>query len=92
MIHYLLRFAIDERFIISRIIYLSYLCSVKNQKIVTIMIYSNITPQLLIEETYNYYGLKAELSVAKEFISRHISATPGIFYEWIKGETKDKLF
>lgn len=58
----------------------------------TIMIYSSITPDHLIEETYNYYGLKAELSAAKEFISRNMSATPGSFYDWIMSKAKDKLF
>lgn len=43
----------------------------------------NITPQLLIEQTQNFYGLKAELSAAVEFLNRAVGATPGSFYDWV---------
>lgn len=56
------------------------------------MIYSSITPQILIEETHNYYGLKAELAMATDYISHNVSVTPGSFYEWIISKTKDRLF
>lgn len=43
----------------------------------------DITAQNLIEETYNYYGLKASLKLAVEFIEQFHCATPGSFYEWV---------
>lgn len=39
--------------------------------------------QLLVDDTQNYYGLKADISAAVEFITRNITATPGAFYDWI---------
>lgn len=63
----------------------------KTKTIIT-MIYSSITPQTLIEETHNYYGLKAELAMAIDYISHNVSVTPGSFYEWIMTKTKDRLF
>lgn len=42
-----------------------------------------LTPLMLIEETHNYYGLKADLSAAIDFISRNAPATPGAFYDWV---------
>lgn len=42
-----------------------------------------LTPLMLIEETYNYYGLKADLSAAIDFVSRNAPATPGAFYDWV---------
>ncbi len=49
------------------------------------------TPQMLIEQTQNYYGLKADLSAAIEFISQHVPATPGAFYDWITKKNKNIL-
>lgn len=43
----------------------------------------DVTPQALIEQTYNYYGLKADLAAAAEFIKLFVCATPGGFYEWL---------
>lgn len=45
--------------------------------------YIDITPETLIEETYNYYGIKAELEAAIEFLSHQVHATPSSFMEWI---------
>lgn len=56
------------------------------------MFYTSITPQILIDETHNYYGLKAELSAAIEFISHNVSATPGSFYEWVMKKTNPSLY
>ncbi len=43
-----------------------------------------LTPSMLIEETYNYYGIKADLSAAIDFVNQHASVTPGAFYDWMK--------
>ncbi len=43
----------------------------------------NLTPQMLIEQTQNFYGLKADIAAAIEFIDHCVSATPGSFYEWV---------
>lgn len=52
-----------------------------------------INPQLLIEETYNFYGLKASLAAATEFIKQFGSATPGSFYDWVhKAEKSSSLW
>lgn len=48
----------------------------------------NITPQILIEETYNYYGKKASLPMAVEFIDQFGCATPGRFFDWICNQDK----
>ena len=42
-----------------------------------------ISPQSLIELTYNFYGLKADLSSAVEFLQRNVLGTPGAFYDWM---------
>lgn len=42
-----------------------------------------ITPQSLIELTYNFYGLKADLSAAAEFLRRNVLGTPGAFVDWM---------
>ncbi len=47
------------------------------------------TPQMLIEQTQNYYGLKVDLSLAMEYISQHVHVTPGAFYEWITKKNKN---
>lgn len=52
----------------------------------------NITPQLLIEQTYNFYGFKADLSSAVEFINRVVSATPGSFYDWVMKQQSSSLW
>lgn len=41
------------------------------------------TPQLLIEQTQNFYGLKADIAAATEFLKLVVGATPGSFYEWV---------
>jgi len=51
----------------------------------------NNNPQMLIEQTQNYYGLKADLTAAMEFISQHVQATPGAFYDWIMKKNKHIL-
>lgn len=42
-----------------------------------------LTAQMLIEQTHNFYGLKAELSKAKEYLANFVGATPGGFYDWV---------
>lgn len=43
----------------------------------------NLTPQMLIEQTQNFYGLKVDIQVAIEFLNQVVGATPGSFYEWV---------
>lgn len=45
------------------------------------------TPQMLVEQTYNYYGLKADIAAAAQFIEKYVSATPGAFYEWVNNQS-----
>lgn len=66
-----------ERYFASFVSMRRYLCTIKNR---TNM---DITPQMLIEQTQNFYGLKAELATAIEFIERGLGSTPGSFYEWM---------
>ena len=42
-----------------------------------------LTPQMLIEQTQNFYGLKADLATAIEYLDRYAGVTPGSFYEWV---------
>lgn len=43
-----------------------------------------IAARNLIEETYNYYGLKASLQLAMDYLEQFGCATPGSFLDWIK--------
>lgn len=45
--------------------------------------FMNFTPQLLVEQTHNFYGLKADIAAAAEFLKLFVGATPGSFYEWV---------
>lgn len=42
-----------------------------------------IAPQSLVKLTYNFYGFKADLSAASEFLTRNVSGTPGAFLDWM---------
>ena len=44
----------------------------------------DIVAKNLIEETYNYYGLKASLSLAIAYLEQYGCATPGSFLDWIQ--------
>ena len=44
----------------------------------------DIVAKNLIEETYNYYGHKASLSLAMDYLQQFGSATPGSFLDWIQ--------
>lgn len=44
---------------------------------------SILSPQSLIEQTHNFYGLKADLAAAIEFIEKQVVPTPGSFYDWM---------
>jgi len=46
--------------------------------------YTNLTPEMLVKETHNYYGLKADLHHAIEYLSNQVHATPGNFYDWLR--------
>ena len=48
----------------------------------------SLNPQLLLDQTQNFYGLKADLSAAIEFIEKQVSATPGAFYDWFMTQRK----
>lgn len=43
----------------------------------------DITAQTLIEQTFNFYGFKAELTKANEYLAHAIGASPGGFIEWL---------
>lgn len=40
----------------------------------------------LVEETYNYYGVKADVSLATEYSKTTAYLTPGAFYEWLRSK------
>ena len=49
----------------------------------TNMSYAIQNAEHLIEETHNYYGLKAEIEAAAEFLTLCGVPTPGAFYDWV---------
>lgn len=42
-----------------------------------------ITPQILIDMTYNFYGAKADLAAAMEYLRLTECPQPGAFYDWM---------
>lgn len=46
--------------------------------------FMSITPQSLIDLTYNFYGVKADIASAVEYLNHNTSATPGSFCDWFQ--------
>lgn len=46
---------------------------------------------MLIDQTQNFYGLKAALADAEEFLSAVVHATPGSFYDWMTRQQTSSL-
>ena len=66
--------------------YISYNFASSNQY-TTVMVQTVIE---LVEETYNYYGVKADVSLATEYSKTTAHLTPGAFYEWLRSTRKIK--
>jgi len=55
------------------------------------MLYS-ITPQALIEQAENFYGFKAKLNDAIDYLERGNAVSPGNFIDWLSRQKKPSLF
>jgi len=53
--------------------------------------FNSITPQSLIEQTHNFYGIKPQLADAILYLEDGNAVSPGAFVEWIYKQNKSSF-
>lgn len=50
-----------------------------------------ISAEMLVEQTYNFYGIKSSHAMAREFMALATGAvTPGSFFEWVSRQLSSR--